>query len=86
MKCCSGCRLVDSYDDGPFYSLDWTNPGILTSAISQGPVKIGIARLIRSKRLGDRLTGAPDGLLQASQPILMRITVSACAVMEPSCG
>jgi len=31
------------YDDGPFYSLNWTNPAILTSAISQGPVKIGIA-------------------------------------------
>jgi hypothetical protein len=32
-----------TYDDGPFFSLDWTNSGILTSAISQGPVKIGIA-------------------------------------------
>jgi hypothetical protein len=32
-----------TYDDGPFYSLDWTNPGILASAISQGPVKLGIA-------------------------------------------
>jgi len=31
------------YDDGPFYSLDWTNAAVLTSAISQGPVKIGIA-------------------------------------------
>jgi hypothetical protein len=32
-----------TYDDGPFYSLNWTNPGILASAISQGPVKLGIA-------------------------------------------
>jgi len=32
-----------TYDDGPFYSVDWTNAGVLTSAISQGPVKIGIA-------------------------------------------
>jgi hypothetical protein len=32
-----------TYDDGPFYALDWTNPGILASAISQGPVKLGIA-------------------------------------------
>jgi hypothetical protein len=32
-----------TYDDGPFYSLDWTNAAILASAISQGPVKIGIA-------------------------------------------
>jgi hypothetical protein len=30
-------------DDGPFYSVDWTNAAALTSAISQGPVKIGIA-------------------------------------------
>ena len=35
-----GCH---TYDDGPFYSLDWTNSAILTSAISQGPVKIGVA-------------------------------------------
>lgn len=32
-----------TYDDGPFYSLNWTNPGTLTSAIAQGPVKIGVA-------------------------------------------
>src|SRR5215471_4666817 len=30
-------------DDGPYYSVDWTNAGALQSAISQGPVKIGIA-------------------------------------------
>lgn len=32
-----------TYDDGPFYAVDWTQAGTLTSAISQGPVKIGIA-------------------------------------------
>ena len=32
-----------SYDDGPYNSVDWTNPAILQNAISQGPVKIGIA-------------------------------------------
>ena len=32
-----------TYDDGPHYSVDWTNAGTLQSAISQGPVKIGIA-------------------------------------------
>jgi hypothetical protein len=32
-----------TYDDGPYYSVDWTNAGTLQSAISQGPVKIGIA-------------------------------------------
>jgi hypothetical protein len=35
----------DNYDycDGPHYSVDWTNSGILQSAISLGPVKIGVA-------------------------------------------
>jgi hypothetical protein len=32
-----------TYDDGPYYSVDWTNAGTLQSAISQGPVKIGVA-------------------------------------------
>jgi hypothetical protein len=31
------------YDDGPYLSVNWTNAGILQSAISRGPVKIGIA-------------------------------------------
>lgn len=31
------------YDDGPYFSVDWTNPSILQSAISRGPVKIGVA-------------------------------------------
>jgi hypothetical protein len=30
-------------DDGPHSSVDWTNAGILESAISLGPVKIGVA-------------------------------------------
>ena len=32
-----------SYDDGTHSSVDWTNAGILQSAISQGPVKLGVA-------------------------------------------
>ncbi|HLI52500.1 MAG TPA: hypothetical protein VKU87_11945 [Thermomicrobiaceae bacterium] len=33
----------DVYDDGGYYSVEWTNAGILQSAIySQGPVKIGV--------------------------------------------
>jgi Ricin-type beta-trefoil lectin domain-like len=32
-----------TYDDGPYYSVDWTNPVTLESAISTGPVKIGVA-------------------------------------------
>jgi hypothetical protein len=31
------------YDDGQYYSVNWTDPAILQSAISQGPVKIGVA-------------------------------------------
>ena len=32
-----------TYDDGKFNSVNWTNPGILQSAIySHGPVKIGV--------------------------------------------
>ena len=30
-------------DDGPHFSVEWTNAGTLQSAISQGPVKLGIA-------------------------------------------
>jgi len=33
----------DIYDDGPYFSVNWTDPTILQSAISRGPVKIGIA-------------------------------------------
>jgi hypothetical protein len=31
------------YDDGPYVSVNWTDAGTLQSAISKGPVKIGIA-------------------------------------------
>jgi hypothetical protein len=32
-----------TYDDGPAYAVDWTNCQLLQNAISQGPVKLGIA-------------------------------------------
>ncbi|SRR5579871_1505783 len=32
-----------TYDDGKIFSVEWTNPSTLDSAISQGPVKIGVA-------------------------------------------
>jgi hypothetical protein len=32
-----------TYDDGPYNSVDWTNAGVLQNAISQGPVKLGVA-------------------------------------------
>ena len=31
------------YNDGSIYSVDWTNAAILTDAIYQGPVKLGVA-------------------------------------------
>jgi hypothetical protein len=31
------------WDDGPYQSVDWTNDAVLSSAIYQGPVKIGVA-------------------------------------------
>ncbi len=31
------------YDDGAYYTVDWTNSATLQSAISQGPVKIGVS-------------------------------------------
>ncbi|MGI8667697.1 MAG: hypothetical protein ACR2N4_17005 [Jatrophihabitans sp.] len=31
------------YDDGPYQSVDWTHAATLQSAISQGPVKLGVA-------------------------------------------
>jgi len=32
-----------TYDDGPHFSVNWTHPATLRSAISHGPVKIGVA-------------------------------------------
>jgi hypothetical protein len=33
----------NTYDDGAYYSVNWTDVATLQSAISQGPVKIGVA-------------------------------------------
>src|SRR4051794_9906736 len=32
-----------TYDDGPHFSVNWTNSATLRSAIAEGPVKLGIA-------------------------------------------
>lgn len=32
-----------TYNDGPYTAVDWTNAAVLTNAIVQGPVKIGVA-------------------------------------------
>jgi len=34
---------ADTYNDGSYLAVNWTNPTILQSAICEGPVKIGIA-------------------------------------------
>ena len=33
----------NTYNDGPFNSVDWTNAAILRNAIALGPVKVGVA-------------------------------------------
>ena len=76
-----------TYDDGP-YDVDFTNAGTLQSAISQGPVKLGIA--------GDQIetawgrqdaTGGRSGWfardITATPPT---ITPSRCAAMDPYPG
>ena len=32
-----------TYDDGPYTSVDWTNYTVLSTAIAEGPVKLGVA-------------------------------------------
>src|ERR1700759_1124286 len=32
-----------THDDGPYFSVNWTDAGALQSAISSGPVKLGVA-------------------------------------------
>jgi hypothetical protein len=47
------------YDDGPYLSVDWTRASTLRSAISRGPVKIGVAadQIERAWNAGDRRNG-----------------------------
>lgn len=46
----------EKYNDGPYYSVDWTNPGVLQSAIyTHGPVKIGVG--------ADDFQSNPNGLV-----------------------
>ena len=47
------------YDDGPYFSVNWTNASILQSAISQGPVKIAVAgdQILSSWNHNNRKTG-----------------------------
>jgi hypothetical protein len=40
----AGFPLDDNtYDDGPYTAVDWTNAALLCNAIAQGPVKIAVA-------------------------------------------
>lgn len=41
------------YNDGPHSSVDWTNPAVLTNAITQGPVKIGVAATQLERAVGN---------------------------------
>jgi hypothetical protein len=50
----------NTYDDGPATSVDWTDGALLTNAISQGPVKIGVD--------GDPLDALYDGLFGEGTP------------------
>lgn len=43
------------YRDGPYHSVDWTTDAVLSAAIYQGPVKIGVA--------ADQLEGAMNSAL-----------------------
>ena len=61
------------YDDGPYFAVDWTSAANLQSAISIGPVKIGVAA-DRSKLPGTRQAAAQAGSLQGSTPTLTKIT------------
>lgn len=47
------------HDDGPYLAVDWTRPSTLQSAITRGPVKIGVAadQLERAYRAGNEQTG-----------------------------
>ncbi len=47
------------HDDGPFFSVDWTDSATLQSAIANGPVKIGIAanQVEAAWNNGNRQTG-----------------------------
>ena len=46
MQWMQGGGFIDNsctYNDGPYFSVDWTNASITQSAIAEGPVKIGVA-------------------------------------------
>lgn len=46
-----------TYDDGPYFSVDWTKPATLQAAIVEGPVKIGVA----ADQLQSAWTGSASG-------------------------
>jgi hypothetical protein len=52
----------NTYKDGPYQAVDWTNDAVLSSAIYTGPVKIGVAAGQLENAVGDSngwiLTGA----------------------------
>lgn len=53
----------DTLNDGPSTSVDWTDPSTLQSAISQGPVKIGVASAQLQALQGSTTIGVANGWL-----------------------
>lgn len=55
-----------TYNDGPYTSVDWTNEAILQSAIASGPVKIAIAASVLPSGAGNQqgwyITGNHGGI------------------------
>ena len=43
----------NTYDDGPAVTVDWTNAATLQNALTQGPVKIGVAAAQLQNSVGD---------------------------------
>jgi hypothetical protein len=58
-----------TYDDGPHYSVDWTNAAILQSAIfSHGPVKIGVGAEYFQTNTHGKVTAGTSGWTMYDYP------------------
>ena len=60
---------VQTYDDGPYNAVNWTDPTILLSAIfSQGPVKIGVGADDFQSNANGRVTPGTSGWAMYNYP------------------
>jgi hypothetical protein len=58
-----------TYDDGPYNSVNWTNPAILQSAIySHGPVKIGVGAEVFQTNADGKVTPGTSGWAMYNYP------------------